>query len=110
MLNAPTFVEPSIGTDTLKRKEEEMAQNTKPTVFNMSAQLLDQGRTDTVEESWVLASIATIASTMSSAKAPKIILMRGLCPRRRGLSTPMAQTPRRIRSEARKYLRAKAKS
>lgn len=48
MLNAPTFVEPSIGTDSLKRKEEEMAQNTKPTVFNMSCQLLDQGRTDTV--------------------------------------------------------------
>ena len=48
MLNAPTFVEPSIGTDSLKRKEEEMAQNTKPSVFNMSCQLLDQGRTDTV--------------------------------------------------------------
>lgn len=48
MLNAPTFVEPSIGTDNLKRKEAEMAQNTKPTVFNLSAQLLDQGRTDTV--------------------------------------------------------------
>lgn len=48
MLNTPTFVEPSIGTDNLKRKEEEMAKNTKPTVFNLSAQLLDQGRTDTV--------------------------------------------------------------
>ena len=48
MQTAPAFVAPSIGTDKLKQTEEEMAKNTKPAVFNLSAQLLDQGRTDTV--------------------------------------------------------------
>ncbi len=48
MLNTPAFVEPSIGTDKLKQKEMDMAKNTKPSVFTLQAQLLDQGRTDTV--------------------------------------------------------------
>lgn len=48
MLNAPTFKAPAIGTDVLKQQESEMSKNTKPTVFSLRAQLLDQGRTDTV--------------------------------------------------------------
>jgi mannose-6-phosphate isomerase-like protein (cupin superfamily) len=48
MLNAPTFKDPAIGTDTLKKQETELAGGTKPTVFALRAQLLDQGRTDTM--------------------------------------------------------------
>jgi mannose-6-phosphate isomerase-like protein (cupin superfamily) len=49
MLNdTTTFKKPAIGTDELKRQESELSKNTKPTVFALRAQLLDQGRTDTV--------------------------------------------------------------
>src|ERR1700756_4062494 len=49
MLNdTTTFKPPAIGTDELKRQESELSKNTKPTVFALRAQLLDQGRTDTV--------------------------------------------------------------
>jgi mannose-6-phosphate isomerase-like protein (cupin superfamily) len=49
MLNdTTTFKKPAIGTDELKRQELELSKNTKPTVFALRAQLLDQGRTDTV--------------------------------------------------------------
>ena len=48
MLKTEELVKPSIGTDALKAREEEMAKNTKPAVFNMRCQMLDQGRTDTV--------------------------------------------------------------
>jgi mannose-6-phosphate isomerase-like protein (cupin superfamily) len=48
MLKTEGFVEPSIGTDVLKAREIQMAENTKPSVFTLRAQLLDQGRTDTV--------------------------------------------------------------
>jgi mannose-6-phosphate isomerase-like protein (cupin superfamily) len=49
MLNAPTFKDPALGTDAIKHQETELAKNTtKPTVFAVRAQLLDQGRTDTV--------------------------------------------------------------
>jgi mannose-6-phosphate isomerase-like protein (cupin superfamily) len=48
MLKTQDFVEPSIGTDNLKQREMAMAENTKPSVFTLHAQLLDQGRTDTV--------------------------------------------------------------
>jgi mannose-6-phosphate isomerase-like protein (cupin superfamily) len=48
MLKTQDFVEPSIGSDVLKAREMAMAENTKPSVFTLRAQLLDQGRTDTV--------------------------------------------------------------
>ena len=48
MLKADELVKPSIGTEILKAREEEMAKNTKPAVFNMRCQMLEQGRTDTV--------------------------------------------------------------
>ncbi|HEY4134044.1 MAG TPA: cupin domain-containing protein [Alphaproteobacteria bacterium] len=47
MLNAPTFKEPALGS-SLKDQELAGAVNTKPEVFTLKAQLLDQGRTDTV--------------------------------------------------------------
>ena len=38
---------PAIGSDELKRRQSELASNTKPTVFNVAGQLLARGRTDT---------------------------------------------------------------
>ena len=38
---------PAIGSDELKRRQSELAANTKPTVFNVAGQLLAKGRTDT---------------------------------------------------------------
>lgn len=38
---------PAIGSDELKRRQSELAENTAPTVFNVAGQLLARGRTDT---------------------------------------------------------------
>lgn len=38
---------PAIGSDELKRRQSELAANTKPSVFNVAGQLLARGRTDT---------------------------------------------------------------
>jgi mannose-6-phosphate isomerase-like protein (cupin superfamily) len=49
MLKEPEFKKPAMGTAVLKQQEAELAGNTvKPTVFALGAQLLDQGRTDTM--------------------------------------------------------------
>ncbi len=48
MLEAPTFVKPALGKNAVKEQELAQADNTKPKVFKLKAQLLDQGRTDTV--------------------------------------------------------------
>jgi mannose-6-phosphate isomerase-like protein (cupin superfamily) len=49
MLKAPEFKQPALGTATLKQQEVDLSLNTqKPTVFALRAQLLDQGRTDTM--------------------------------------------------------------
>jgi len=38
---------PAIGSDELKKRQSELAANTKPTVFNVAGQMLARGRTDT---------------------------------------------------------------
>jgi len=38
---------PAIGSDELKRRQSELAENTAPTVFNVAGQLLARGCTDT---------------------------------------------------------------
>ena len=38
---------PAIGSGELERRQTELANNTKPTVFNVAGQLLARGRTDT---------------------------------------------------------------
>ena len=48
MLDQPQFIEPAMTTDELKRQEVALAENTKPSVFKVRAQLLDQGRTDSM--------------------------------------------------------------
>ena len=47
MLDAPEFAAPAMGTNELKRQEAALAENKKPTVFKLRAQMLEQGRTDT---------------------------------------------------------------
>lgn len=41
------IIPPAIGSGELKRRQSELAENTKPTVFNVAGQLLARGRTDT---------------------------------------------------------------
>lgn len=41
------IIAPAIGSDELKRRQSELAAETKPTVFNVAGQLLAKGRTDT---------------------------------------------------------------
>lgn len=41
------IVPPAIGSDELKRRQQALAENTKPAVFNVAGQLLARGRTDT---------------------------------------------------------------
>ena len=48
MLDAPEFAAPAMGTNELKRQEAALAENKKPTVFKLRAQMLEQGRTDTM--------------------------------------------------------------
>lgn len=48
MFADPTFKKPAIGKDAIKNEEMAGASNTKPEIFALKAQLLDQGRTDTV--------------------------------------------------------------
>ena len=38
---------PAIGSDELRRRQSELAANTRPTVFDVAGQLLAKGRTDT---------------------------------------------------------------
>ena len=40
-------IPPAIGSDELRRRQSELAANTRPTVFNVAGQLLARGRTDT---------------------------------------------------------------
>jgi mannose-6-phosphate isomerase-like protein (cupin superfamily) len=44
---AREILPPAIGSDELKKRQSELAANTKPTVFNVAGQLLARGRTDT---------------------------------------------------------------
>jgi mannose-6-phosphate isomerase-like protein (cupin superfamily) len=44
----PEFMEPSLSYGGIKRDQAEKAGNTQPSAFKVRAQLLDQGRTDTV--------------------------------------------------------------
>lgn len=44
---AREIIPPAIGSDELKRRQQSLADNTKPTVFNVAGQLLARGRTDT---------------------------------------------------------------
>ena len=46
MLDAPRFARPLMSTDELKRREVELADDKKPSVFKVRAQMLEQGRTD----------------------------------------------------------------
>ncbi len=39
---------PAIGTDAIKQQEDDLSRKTTPSSFRLRAQLLDQGRTDTV--------------------------------------------------------------
>lgn len=48
MLDTPAFARPARTNDEQKQQEVEMAKNTKPSVFSLKGQLLDQGRTDTM--------------------------------------------------------------
>jgi len=48
MLDAPEFAKPALTNDEMKRQEEAMARNTKPSVFSLRGQLLERGRTDTM--------------------------------------------------------------
>ncbi len=48
MLDAPQFATPSGSTVELKAREVELAETTIPTVFKVRAQLLEQGRSDTM--------------------------------------------------------------
>ncbi len=41
------IIPPAIGSDELRRRQSELAENEKPTVFNVAGQLLKRGRTDT---------------------------------------------------------------
>lgn len=40
-------IPPAIGSDELQRRQTALAENTKPTIFNVAGQLLARGRTDT---------------------------------------------------------------
>ena len=44
---AREILPPAIGSDELRRRQSELAGNSKPAVFNVAGQLLAQGRTDT---------------------------------------------------------------
>ncbi len=48
MLDAPEFTAPAKSSDELKRREAEMAADTKPSAFKLRGQMLEQGRTDTM--------------------------------------------------------------
>ncbi len=48
MLDAPEFNPAAPNNDELKRQEMALAENNKPSVFKLRAQLLEQGRTDTM--------------------------------------------------------------
>lgn len=48
MLDVPAFIPPAPTNDAMKEQEVAMAKNTKPSVFSLKGQLLEQGRTDTV--------------------------------------------------------------
>lgn len=49
MLSDTDLKKPALGTDVLKQQEADMVRSdAKPTVFALKAQLLDQGRTDTM--------------------------------------------------------------
>jgi mannose-6-phosphate isomerase-like protein (cupin superfamily) len=43
----PEFAAPALSTKEIYDRQREMADNARPTVFKLSAQLVDQGRTDT---------------------------------------------------------------
>ena len=47
MLTSPEFASPALSTNEIYDRQRALTKNDEPTVFKMSAQLLDQGRTDT---------------------------------------------------------------
>lgn len=47
MTQVPEFMPPALSTKEIYARQTELARNKKPSTFKLSAQLLDQGRTDT---------------------------------------------------------------
>ena len=48
MLDSPEFIAPAMTTNELKDQEVKLAENKTPSVFKVRAQMLEQGRTDTM--------------------------------------------------------------
>lgn len=48
MLNASDIVAPALGKNAVKEQELALSGNTRPKTFKLRAQMLEQGRTDTV--------------------------------------------------------------
>ena len=65
---------PAIGSDELRRRQSELAENSKPAVFNVAGQLLAQGRTDTplaaTEDLSIRLKIYAEGGEMNSTRIP----------------------------------------